>query len=306
MERKDWLDEDIVTDRNSASDALDELFQLTRQFKSSQAFRDMLHFVGRFKFYSPFNAMLVHTQMTGATYVATPSRWLKDFGRQIRVGARPLVMLRPRGPVMFVYDVSDTVPDSNARPLPPQVESPFEVRHGKVGDRLEKTIANALRDGLRVSMRDQGSQSAGFITKARAREQLRFEYGPAKARRWESVPLRYELILNSNLSREARYATLVHELTHLYCGHLGSPNPSWWSDRRELSEQAREFEAESVCYLVCERAGISNPSEEYLADYLGTNENVPSISLDCIMRAVGLIGEMGQKRFKPRVVKTTL
>src|SRR5207248_2429484 len=62
---------------------------------------------------------------------------------------------------------------------------------------------------------------------------------------------------NSNLSAEARYAILVHELAHLYCGHLGTPNDKWWPDRRGLPHVAREFEAESVCFLVCERLGIA-------------------------------------------------
>jgi hypothetical protein len=55
-------------------------------------------------------------------------------------------------------------------------------------------------------------------------------------------------LLNSNLSAEARYATLVHELAHLYCGHLGTLNDKWWPDRRGLPHAAREFEAKpAIC-----------------------------------------------------------
>jgi antirestriction protein ArdC len=102
-------------------------------------------------------------------------------------------------------------------------------------------------------------------------------------------------LLNSNFSAEARYATLVHELAHLYCGHLGTPNDKWWPDRRGLPHAAEEFEAESVCYLVCERLGIDNPSDEYLAGYLG--------SLDCVMKAAGLIERMGRERLGARKKK---
>ena len=114
------------------------------------------------------------------------------------------------------------------------------------------------------------------------------------------VPVRYELLLNACIPREARYATLVHELAHLYCGHLGTPNKRWWPDRRGLSKAVCEFEAESVCYLVCGRAGITNPSDEYLSGYLGENQQVPEISLECVMAASGLIEEMGSERLKPR------
>ena len=102
------------------------------------------------------------------------------------------------------------------------------------------------------------------------------------------------------LSCEAHYTTPVHELGQLYCGDLGTPNDKWWPDRRGLIKTIREFEAESVCYLVCGRAGIDNPSDKYLAGYIGQNSRVPEISLECVMAAAGLIEKMGRERLKPR------
>jgi hypothetical protein len=67
-----------------------------------------------------------------------------------------------------------------------------------------------------------------------------------------------------------------------------------------LSLAAREFEAESVCFLVCSRLGIENPSAQYLAGYVQKHEETPPISLDCIMKAAGLIEQMGRERMKPR------
>jgi hypothetical protein len=61
-----------------------------------------------------------------------------------------------------------------------------------------------------------------------------------------------------------------------------------------LAHEVREFEAESVCYLLCKRLSIVNPSEQYLAGYL--HEETPSISLDCVMKAAGLIEQMGRER----------
>jgi hypothetical protein len=92
----------------------------------------------------------------------------------------------------------------------------------------------------------------------------------------------------------------VHELAHLYCGHLGSPNPKWWPDRRGFHHIVREFEAESVCYMICERLGIGNPSEEYLSSLLGPGTGVPPISLEAVMTSAGLIERMGRERLKPR------
>jgi hypothetical protein len=132
-----------------------------------------MRFVGRFRFYFPFNAMLIHTQMPGAHFVCTAWRWRRDYRREIKINARPIVILQPMGPVLFVFDVSDTAPLPNARPLPRQVEDPFQVRDGKIGGQYALTIDNAKRDGVRVSERPDGSQLAGSIGAVRRRSPCR-------------------------------------------------------------------------------------------------------------------------------------
>jgi hypothetical protein len=118
-------------DQDSARTALNELFTLAGKYNSSGAYLELMRFVDRFRFCSPFNAMLIYTQMPGAHFVCTARRWRKDFRREIKISARPIVILQPMGPVLFVFDVSDTTPLPNARTLPPQVEDPFQVRNGK-------------------------------------------------------------------------------------------------------------------------------------------------------------------------------
>ena len=127
----------MVWDQDAAKRSLDELFTLTFQYKTSKAYKELLQFVKCFRSYSPFNAMLVHVQMPGAQYVSPPHRWLSDYKRTIKPGARPLVILQPMGPVMFVFDVNDTEPMEDAPPLPPEVENPFEVRSGHIGAGLD-------------------------------------------------------------------------------------------------------------------------------------------------------------------------
>ena len=149
-----------------------------------------------------------------------------------------------------------------------------------------------------------GSQRAGSIqcVDGRYLPLLVYEYGKdnkGNIRRYE-VPVRYELLMGQELEPESRYATLVHELAHLYLGHLGTPNKKWWPDRQGLSTSAVEFEAETVSSLVCSRIGISTSSEAYLSGYIGKHEKIPKISLECLMKAAGIIENMGRKRLKPR------
>jgi hypothetical protein len=131
----------------------------------------LLTFISKFKFYSPFNAFLIHTQKRGAAYVATPQRWLYDYGRSITSNAQPIVILQPMGPVMFVFDVSETekIPGSkNVREVPAGIEKPFEIQSGKLrAGQIEKVIENALRDGVKLNKVKQGSLSAGAIQRVR-------------------------------------------------------------------------------------------------------------------------------------------
>lgn len=290
-------------DRAVARRALDELFSVARQYRTSRAYRELLDFVARFRFYAPFNAMLVHIQMPGATFVAPAHRWLRDYGRRIKPEAHPLIILQPMGPVMFVFDVTATEPQEGALSLPPEVERPFEVRGGRIGNELTETIENAKRDGINVAERDAGSQSAGEIRAAQPGQRLEVLVRTQPEREYVRVPLRYQLLLNANYSTEARYATLAHELGHLYCGHLGTPDDKWWPSRLGLTHDVCEFEAESVCYLVCSRLGLDNPSDEYLSQYVQKHDETPSLSLDCVMKAAGLIEQMGRERLKPRKEK---
>jgi len=287
-------------DRKAAERALDDLFNTARRYKTSQAYRELMTFISGFRFYSPFNALLVHIQMPGASYVAPGYRWRYDFGRQIKADARPLVILQPMGPVMFVFDVSQTEPGQNAVKLPPEVERPFKVRQGVIRNEYTRSVQNSVRDGVEVIERDAGSQSAGAIQYAKPGKILYIMTKAKPKPEYVPVPLQYEVLVNASHSIAEKYATLAHELAHLYCGHLGTPNEKWWPDRRGVAREIWEFEAESVCYLVCKRMGIDNPSERYMADQLNANNEIPPISLDCVLKAVGLIERMSRERLQPR------
>ena len=162
--------------------ALDELFLIAGQFTTRAAYADLLHFIARFRMYSPFNAMLVHTQMPGARFVATPKRWWERYKRTIHPGARPITILQPKGPVLFVFDVSDTTPSPGAPELPESVTNPFAIHQGKENGELDKTIENGKRDGVRVHQREFGSQHAGQIQPANTRDVFRFAGTPVLQR----------------------------------------------------------------------------------------------------------------------------
>ena len=244
--------------------------------------------------------------------MATPQRWLYDYGRSIKPEAQPIVILQPMGPVMFVFDVSETeaIPGAKkVKPLPPEIDKPFEVLNGKLLNKeLELVIENAKRDGIRITTTNDGSQSAGrirWVDKNHALDSQKVLSGyEMRIPVYTSVTVKYELLVNSNgQSPEAQYATIAHELAHLYCGHFGSPDIKLWPDRQNLDHVAEEFEAESVSFLVCQRHGIQTTSHEYLSQYADGHDDIPSISMESVMKAAGLIETMSRERMKVRKQK---
>jgi len=204
------------------------------------------------------------------------------------------------GPVMFVFDVSQTEAEDGAPPLPSLVESPFAAIGSGAPALLSLTTENAVRDGIRIHMSDEGSQSAGSIRAAESGNSMEFVVARRPEEVRKQVPIRYELLLNRRTSAATTYATLLHELGHLYCGHLGTPDAKWWPDRRGLSRQVCEFEAEAIAALVCERADINTPADSYLSGCLESDGEVPEISVELVMKVAGLLEQMGKERMKLR------
>lgn len=97
--------------RNKDIPELDKLFQEIGTYRKSEEFKELLDFIKKFPRLAPFDALLVHIQKPGSVYVASEAQWKQRFGRRVKTGARPLVILQPFGPVAFVFDLSDTEGD---------------------------------------------------------------------------------------------------------------------------------------------------------------------------------------------------
>src|SRR5699024_854772 len=117
-------------EEDDAKASIDALLASAGHYNSPDDFRALMKFVGKLPNYSPFNRMLIHIQDPGAAYVATASTWEHEFGRRIAPGAQPLIVLRPRGPVMVVFDVRRTEPFAHSScPVPMSATDPMLIRY---------------------------------------------------------------------------------------------------------------------------------------------------------------------------------
>jgi hypothetical protein len=262
--------------------ALDELFGAIDKYRTTEGFRELLAFLRKMPAVGPYNALLLHIQRPGASYVATLRGWAQ-LDRTVRRDANPLVTLRPFGPVEFVYDIADTTgPD-----LHEDLSEPLRATGRLDPAALARTREHAERDGIAVCDSDLGRALAGRVSgQLPGREVVKLRNGE---------PALLVVDLAKRLSTEGKFATLVHELAHIYCGHLVAPSGAWWPCRK-VDYTCKEFEAEAVAWIVCARQGIDPGSYRYLEGFLKPDARLPDVSLNQIMVAANHIERLTTER----------
>ncbi len=271
---------------------IDQLYKDVLAYRSTKDFKSLLSFVSKFRHIAPYNAMLIHIQKPGSSYVASAADWKYRFERNVKPGARPLVILKPFGPVSFVFEYNDT----EGKPLPDDLVRPFITKE-VANPRLLSIIKNgAACDGIEVCEQQYGTSRAGQIEYTGHEKLLSIKTNSKEVQ----VRSHYAIVLNSNLSSSEQFTTMLHELGHFYCGHLNDGKDKWLPTRPYLDVDQIEFEAETVCWIVCERLGIESPSVEYLSGYLDEEQFIPDVSVDAIMKAAGMVEAVLNGTAKPR------
>jgi len=259
-------------------EAIDSLFHEAIQSRGVRVFDEFLEFVRRFNRFSAFNAMLIDNQRPGATAVGFRDQWLA-IGRRIKPGAIPIAILWPFAPVRWVYELNDTY----GRSVPTHTSDPFAVLGKPPGASWSVTLQAADRRGIRVELTDRrGNRSAGLAGVLHAAADGSTLSSTGRKHRWL-------VLVNEQLDIGARFATLAHELGHIYCGHLGAHPEGFWPDRSgTLNKAQREMEAEAVAYLVCKRLGLETQSADYLKGDV-TPQNLLAVSKRLIIEATNRI-----------------
>lgn len=265
--------------------AVDEIFGRCRRWRSRCGFLELLEFIARLPAYSPLNGFLIYLQDPAATRVATARMWARRYQRRLRPAARPLVILAPMSPVLFVFDVRDT----EGPPLPPG-PPPAAVRAAP--RLLDATRHNC---GLqRIAVREADAlgplaERAIRLTPALRKKHAELDLDPSA---------RYLVLLDAGGGWETKYATLTLELGRIFCGHLGVDSDAWWPERRDLAIDRIEIEAAAVAHMICRRRGLTADPGGFLAECLDTDADLPPFSLNAVLQAVSHIEAMSRHLWK--------
>jgi hypothetical protein len=247
-----------------------------------------MRYIARFPNYSAFNGLLLYLQNPSATYVATARTWAQKFRRQPRRDAKPLVILAPMAPILFLFDMQDT----EGAPVPSILLRPRKSKMQLLGKIHTNTLHNAALHGIAVYE----------TTLANGETDTASRSTPALRKKFQNLNLKkdtsYLILIDKTQTLEDRYAALAYELGHIFCSHLGIDRHAWWPERGDLNVNGEKIEAETVAYLVCRRSGLQAGSENYLLNYSEAHPEIPLFSINAVIQAVGYIEDMGRHRWK--------
>jgi hypothetical protein len=282
LESEDWQNAMRGSERpaREIESTVDALLRKSTAYRNSASFQEMVSFMANFRDYAPFNNMLVKLQNPSCSFFATQKDWHKKFSRRLKEDARPMLILAPMHPVMLVYDL-----DSTEGPALPQELQQFAKFGGEwEPEQLSRTVANAsTRDLIRIDTVKLSSTNAGFATISAGQDGMKMRIG-----------------LHDELDESSLYGVLLHELAHIYLGHLGGDKDGWWPSRGDLARRAMEVEAEAAAYIVSRRAGLKGASPHYVSRYLDGDSTLRAISLDLIAKVAGRLDAMGTSTLSKR------
>ena len=278
---------DRLADLTAELNAIDEMFAASSSYRNGHEFLKLLNFIARFPNYSAFNCFLLYTQNPSISYVATARTWARKFRRRPKFNATPLLILAPMAPVRFLFDVNDTEGD----PVSPELLKPSTIKKRFRASVYDNAVYNSMIQGIVV--RELALEDPSAAMAARMTPSVRKKYKNLHLKKDAS----YLVILDEANRLEEKYAKLVLELGHIFCGHLGIDKNAWWSERHSLASTQEEIEAQSVAFLICQRNGLTSGAEKSLQDYLAVNQEMPVISLNAILQAVNYIEDMGKSRW---------
>lgn len=247
---------------------IDQLIAATKLYDTGEAIHELFAFAIRLREFAPFNAMLLHIQKPGLTHAATAHDWWQRFGRVPKKGTRPLLILRTKGPIDFVFDILDT----EGREVPVDAFA-FPTFGNLTDNRFSEFMRAVGKERIDIVALDAGDGQAGWIRMLAASTT-------------KTGKNRYQLAYNINHVAATRFVTVAHELAHLYLGHLGLDAGRRVPDRRDTPHALMEVEAEMTAYLVATRNGLKPRSESYLANYKGAFED---LNLYAVTRAANAV-----------------
>lgn len=275
-------------------------------FQSSQ-YAEYLAAMSKFHHYSFGNTLLIFMQRPDATRVAGYHDWKNKFGRQVKAHEKGIQILAPC--IYYKWVQRQKISEQAGLPMQGTDGSPVMewVREQRMGYKIVTVFDVSQTEGKELPSLGVSELTGNVTGYSAILEKLQslsplpvvFETFPKDAKGYCSY-LEQRIVIQPNMSQQQTVKTLVHEIAHAKL-HL----PTDLDPAERPSRTAREVEAESIAYVVCQHLGIdtSDYSFAYVAGWSRDQDlTVLKASLERIRAtAAELIDGMeGQEKTLPR------
>jgi len=267
-------------------------------YKLSDQYIKFFKFIASFDHYSRFNSALVYKQNDAVTFYGGAAFWDKYFNRTIKEDAKQYIILVPKGPVMVVYDIFETEGEQTTDEILEEGlgRKPFKT-DGKINDQLFDHAYNVAESmGIKLKDKPLSYFDSGYIATL--------------------LNGHLEICFKEGQSIEEKFSVLMHELAHLFLGHLEycelvqaqKDDHISILRRNKIKESTKELEAETTCYLITTKLGLIKNSEEYLANFIKSPDDLAEFSYETVIKTANLIekhfiAENNSKKWSLKVFK---
>lgn len=268
----------------------EKLEQGVKELFESEKYKAFLHTMSKFHNYSLNNTMLIAMQKPDATLVAGYTAWQHDHERHVMKGEKGIRIFAPAPYKVKVEQdkidpvTSEPVVDENNNPVKEVVEikkpafklvSVFDISQTQGKDIPTLGVDELLEDvedyvHFFDALERSSPVPVGFETIE----------GGAKGYYHQTE---CRIALNEGMSEVQNVKTLIHEMAHQKLHAVENMDKEL-----NLSRSAKEIEAESIAYVICQHYGID--TSEYSFAYLAAwsdGKDTPELkaSLDRIRKA---------------------
>ena len=241
---------------------------------------------------SIFNIVLIFLQRPSATVVNPARVWIDMRYEKINY-MNPIITLVPYGPIQLMYDLKDVYgvansPESIARELLIHSRKTIYLNHRD----LEYVYNLLTRNmgyygiGLEISFLATMHEGSYIIP-----DSPKLKIQVSKTERIE-LKGEYKVCISGRTELSERLYELCRQLGHYFCGHLAKNKEIV----QQMSTREKEFEAESVAWIVCRRIGMEGLREDYIEAYMADGE-LPFFRIFQIAKAADKIEKMLAKLF---------
>lgn len=243
----------------------DQLFETIEkgitEVKDSQKWKQYLNTLSKFHSYSFNNTLLIYSQKPEATYIAGYYKWKNDFHRQVKRGEKGIRIFVPIKRRLEEIDDEGTVIQG--------------FKSATVFD-VSQTFGEELPSYLNTSLSGNVENYESFLSalKLISKTPIYIHTMNCSANGYydhktDSIEVR------DDLSEIMTVKTCIHEIAHSLLH----------KNNKELSQEQKETEAESIAYAVCAHYGID--TSEYSFPYLtGWSKNHNSDELKESMETI--------------------